>query len=83
VKVAARAYFVDHPSATAITSESVLQSYLSRPPQARYRISPATVSITAVCAVADGWREIVFSISQQKWVRGAPDMDHPDDQDIP
>ena len=83
VKTASRTYMAVHPYAARLTSDDLQPGYLSGSLQARYYVSPATFRIIRVDAVGAGWQGIVFSLSQQKWVKGAPDSDHPGDQDIP
>ena len=83
VKTAARAYFTDHPSTTRMTSDDLQPPYISGMTKARYLISIPTFSILRVDSVPGGWSGMVFSLSQQKWVKGAADGDHDSDQDIP
>ncbi len=50
--------------------------------KAWYRFDRAG-SITRADTIPGGWTGIVFSLSQQKWVRGTADNDHLADQDVP
>ena len=83
VKTAARSYYTDHPLATRMTSDELQPSYISGSTKARYQISIPTFSILRVDTVSGGWAGMVFSLSQQKWVKGTADGDHSSDQDIP
>ncbi len=83
VKTGARAYLSDHPSATALDSDSLQPPYVVGQLKAIYRIDPLTTMITRVGSVDGGWTGVVFSLSQQRWIAGAADGDHDRDQDIP
>ena len=83
VKTGARAYLSDHPSATALDSDSLQPPYVVGRLKAIYRIDPMTTTIIRVDSVDGGWTGIVFSLSQQRWIAGAADGDHDKDQDIP
>ena len=83
VKIGARAYLSDHPSATALDSDSLQPPYVVGQLKAVYRIDPMTIAITRVDSVDGGWTGIVFSLALQRWIAGAADGDHDKDQDIP
>ena len=83
IKTAVRLYLTDHPSSSPISSENLWPGYTSNIPNAIYTIHPTTLQITRVSTIQNGWKNIVFSISRQKWLEGNPDSDHIDDQDIP
>lgn len=82
IKIAIRLYLTDHPSSTLLDSEKLWPGYTSDIPKAKYIVDPDSLKITKVSATAGGWKNIVFSISQQKWLEGSPDNDHMEDQDL-
>jgi len=83
LKIAANTYLADHKATLYLTSDDLVPSYLSAPARAKYYFSSTTGLITRVDSVSGGWAGIVFSLSEQKWIKGAPDNNHSDDQDIP
>ncbi len=83
VKTGTRAYVVDHPPGAKISSDELQPPYISGQLKANYRLDLPTQSVLMVESVPGGWEGIVFSLSQQKWVQGAPDNDHGNDQDVP
>jgi hypothetical protein len=83
LRTAARAYLADHPATNRLGSDDLPPVYVSAPPKARYYLSLPSGLITRVDAVSNGWLDMVFSLSQQKWVKGIPDNDHAADQDVP
>jgi hypothetical protein len=82
VKTAARAYSVDNQEASHFTSDDLVPFYLNTSPKARYYFSSSTGLINRVDSVPGGWNNIVFSLSQQKWIQSIPDNNHPNDQDV-
>jgi hypothetical protein len=83
IRTAARVYFTDHPVDLSITSDNLFPLYINNPSKAKYHLSSKNMIITRVDSVSGGWSNIVFSLSQQKWVEGLPDTDHENDQDSP
>jgi hypothetical protein len=83
LKAAAEAYSADNQEVLRFTSDDLVPSYVSAKAKAKYYFSSATGLITRVDSVSGGWADIVFSLSQQKWIKGAPDNNHSGDQDIP
>ena len=83
LRAAAPNYLADHPTATRLTSDDLVPTYVSAFPKSRYYLSLPSGFITRVDSLPGEWADIVFSLSQQKWGRGAPDNDHSDDQDVP
>lgn len=83
MKTAAKAYLATHQGTLSFTSDELVSSYFSGTPKARYYFNGSTGSIVRVDSVPGGWTGIVFSLSRQKWVAGAPDNDHINDQDVP
>ncbi len=82
LKAAARIYISEKPALTRLTSDDLAGLYTGKP-RARYYFNPTSLTVTRVDSMAGGWPNIVFSLANQKWVKGTPDNDHPDDQDIP
>jgi hypothetical protein len=82
VKTAARVYSVDNQEASRFTSDDLVPFYLNTSPKAKYYFSSSTGLIDRVNSVSGGWNNIVFSLSQQKWIQGVPDNNHPNDQDV-
>ena len=78
---AVNAYFADRGTFLS-TSDSLTPRYFSKSSRAKYYFN-ANGSISKVESVSGGWVNIVFSLSQQKWVTGSPDNNHPNDLDIP
>jgi hypothetical protein len=83
VKTAARAYFVEHPSSPAFTSDLLGPTYTSGTLKAKYFLSTPSCSVIRVEIAANGWKGMVFSISRQKWTEGNPDNNHLNDGDVP
>ncbi len=48
-------------------------NYLSGSPKAKYSFSTVNGLVTQVDEVLNGWTDIVFDLSEQKWVKGAND----------
>jgi len=63
------------------TSLDLIPSYVNTT-RAKYYFNAEDGSINRVDSIS-GWTEIVFSLSTQTWIKGLPDNNHPDDQDIP
>jgi hypothetical protein len=83
IKIAARAYSLENQAALSFTSDVLTPSYLTLKPQAKYYINAAKGIITRVDSVSGGWPAIIFRLSDQKWIKGTPDNNHTNDQDIP
>ncbi len=83
VKNAAQAYSADNPEAFYFTSDNLVPLYINTTVRAKYHFGYGTGLITRVDSVFGGWANIVFSLSQQKWINGLPDNNHLNDQDIP
>lgn len=83
MKIGAKAYLATHQGTLSVTSDELVPLYFSGTPKAKYYVNADTGSIVRVDSVPGGWTGIVFSLSQQRWVQGAPDNDHPNDQDVP
>jgi len=83
IRIAARLYLVDNPSTTPLVSEKLWPLYTSGTPKAVYLVDTVTLQIIKVSSSPGGWENIVFSISQLKWLESIPDNDHIEDQDIP
>ena len=82
LKTLCRGYLADHPSLSSFTSDDLVILYSGKP-KAKYYFDRVTLLVTRVDMVSDGWADIVFSLSEQKWKKGAPDNNHGADQDIP
>ncbi len=83
LKAAVPSYIADHPIAARLTSNDLVPTYVSALPKAGYYLTLPAGLITRVDSLSGGWADIVFSLSQQKWVRGNPDNNHDDDRDVP
>jgi hypothetical protein len=83
IKIAARAYSLDHQEALTFTSDVLTPLYVTLKPRAKYYIDAVKGIITRVDSVSGGWPAIVFRLSDQKWMKGTPDNNHTNDQDIP
>jgi|WetSurMetagenome_2_1015567.scaffolds.fasta_scaffold00475_13 hypothetical protein len=64
------------------TSSELIPSFF-KTLKAEYYFDISSGSIIEVDSISGGWPNIVFSLSQQKWVKGTPDNNHSNDQDIP
>jgi hypothetical protein len=82
MKTAANAYFWDKGTFPS-TSYDLIPQYSSSVSKAKYYFNIIDGSITEVDSITGGWPGIVFSLSEQKWLKGSPDNNHPNDQDIP
>jgi predicted small secreted protein len=83
IKTAARTYLLENPDAVNITSDALSPLYITPKPRAQYYINAVKGTITRVDTVSGGWAAIIFRLSDQKWVKGVPDNNHINDQDIP
>ena len=82
VKTATRNYLVDHTVPYQLTSND-LEAYIGGTLKAKYYLDPNIVLIIRVDISSGGWIGMVFSLSQQKWLEGSADNNHPEDQDVP
>ena len=82
VKTATRDYLIDNTIPYQLTS-SDLGSHINGTLKAKYYLDPNSILITRVDTISGGWMGMVFSLSQQKWIEGSADNNHPDDQDVP
>jgi hypothetical protein len=83
IKIAARAYSLDKQEVLSFTSDVLTPLYVTLQPRAKYYINAVKGVITRVDSVSGGWPAIVFRLSDQKWIKGMPDNNHTNDQDIP
>lgn len=83
LKAVAKAYLAENNVVFRFTSEDLVPSYVSLKVKAKYYFSSTTDLITRVDSVSSGWVDIVFSLHEQKWIKGIPDNNHPNDQDVP
>lgn len=83
IRTAVGAYLTEHPAAVGLSSDNLQPPYVTGLLKARYQLSLPAVSISRVDSLAGGWVGIVFSLSQQKWLKGSPDNNHENDQDVP
>jgi hypothetical protein len=60
-----------------------LTSLLNGTPKATYYFDRSIGLVNRVDSIDDGWINMVFSLSNQKWLKGTADDDHLNDQDIP
>ncbi len=87
VKTGTTAYLADYNTFPS-TSENLTiagggaTDYLSAAPKAKYTFATNSGLITRVDKVTDGWSNIVFDISDQKWIQGS-DTSGNGDQDQP
>jgi hypothetical protein len=80
IKSVASTYLIEKGTYPA-TSSDLIPKYFNKAINAKYYFNATT--IIRVDSLAGGWANIVFSLSQQSWIKGSPDNDHPNDQDIP
>jgi hypothetical protein len=83
IKTAIRLYLNDHPSSSPVSTDKLWPGYISNTPKAVYLVDAKSIIFLKVYSSPEGWDNIVFSLSQQKWLEGVPDNDHIEDQDIP
>jgi len=81
VKTATNVYLADSGTAFPASSDNLTISgggsvnYLSGTPKAKYTFNTTNGLVTQVDALtpSGGWTDIVFDLSEQKWVKGADD----------
>ena len=79
--IAAKEYAASHPGIARFTSDELAGVYAGATTKAKYYFDTSG-SIGRVDSVPGGWTGIVFSLSQQRWIKGTPDNDHANDQDV-